>query len=86
MIEPVKPHPSHEWGPLTAAGQGRCLRCGAYRHLSSGFFPCEPKGIMVTEQAPPARTDDCLVAALELAQSVVDQLKAEIEKRAGRSA
>jgi NTP pyrophosphatase (non-canonical NTP hydrolase) len=42
----AKAHPSHDWSGF------RCLKCGAYRHLSSGFMECRPpapKGRTVAE-------------------------------------
>jgi NTP pyrophosphatase (non-canonical NTP hydrolase) len=38
MYDPAKPHPSHQWAQDKP--QTTCVRCGAYRHLSSGFMPC----------------------------------------------
>jgi NTP pyrophosphatase (non-canonical NTP hydrolase) len=38
MSDPSKPHPSHQWAQDKP--QTTCVKCGAYRHLSSGTFPC----------------------------------------------
>lgn len=42
-IDPIKPHESHQW--KEDKSQTRCINCGAYKHLSSGFSPCtaEPR-------------------------------------------
>jgi hypothetical protein len=78
MTEPVKPHPSHEWYTPEgmAATYFRCRRCGAYKHLGSGIFPCEPPPVKVAVEP-----GDTLAAALKSAEDVVNQLKTEIERR-----
>lgn len=37
--DPPRPHPSHQW--LENTSTSRCKDCGAYKHLPSGYYPCE---------------------------------------------
>lgn len=43
----IRPHWTHQW--KEDRPQTRCINCGGYRHLSSGFFPCPA----FREQQPP---------------------------------
>jgi NTP pyrophosphatase (non-canonical NTP hydrolase) len=59
-----KPHPSHQWAQDKP--QTTCVKCGAYRHLSSGFFACPATDEILGRRSierdfdmdtPPAPTD-----------------------------
>jgi hypothetical protein len=61
--EPIKPHPSHQWAEDKP--QTRCERCGAYKHLSSGFAPCRNPEVVLVSVAPGGSIPTARAAAFE---------------------